>query len=142
MVWNAGDGPWWAATAEIFKKQGFVLSCLTANPTRPDVFVASKLNNDDLTSGFQTLRLSLFKTSIINCSSQKSALQSMHPAQSLGFFCSSPAKRGSKTGPSPKCLQYYCKHPCHVDGTGEELLEIHFLTGISTLPTWAPPATN
>ena len=47
--------------------------------------------------------------------------------------------------PSQKCPQNYCKHPWQVDGTREELLEIHFLQGfppISTLPTWAPPATN
>jgi hypothetical protein len=43
MVWNAGVGPWWAATAEILKKQGSVLSCLTTNPTRSDDSVASIL---------------------------------------------------------------------------------------------------
>jgi len=64
-------------------------------------------------------------------------------------FANSPAKRGSKTGPwpqtpgpSPKCPQYYCKHPWQVAGTRGELLKIHFMAGISTLPTWAPPATN
>jgi len=31
MVWNAGVGPWWAATAEIFKGYGFKFHCL---PTR------------------------------------------------------------------------------------------------------------
>ena len=43
MVWNAGVGPWWAATAEILKKRGSVLSCLTTNPTRSDDSVASIL---------------------------------------------------------------------------------------------------
>jgi len=43
MVWNAGDGPWWALTAEILKKQGSVLNYLTTNPTRPDAFVVSIL---------------------------------------------------------------------------------------------------
>jgi len=42
IVWNAGDGPRWAATA--VKKQGYAFSCLTTNPTRPDDFVASILN--------------------------------------------------------------------------------------------------
>jgi len=28
MVWNAGVGPWWAATAEIFKGYGFKFHCL------------------------------------------------------------------------------------------------------------------
>jgi len=28
MVWNAGVGPWWAATAEIFKGYGFKSHCL------------------------------------------------------------------------------------------------------------------
>jgi hypothetical protein len=28
MVWNAGVGLWWAATAEIFKGCGFKLHCL------------------------------------------------------------------------------------------------------------------
>jgi hypothetical protein len=41
MIWNAGDGPWWAPTAEIFKKQGPVLSYPTKNLARPDDFVAS-----------------------------------------------------------------------------------------------------
>jgi len=28
MVWNAGIGPWWAATTEIFKGNGFKFHCL------------------------------------------------------------------------------------------------------------------
>ena len=28
MVWNAGVGPWWAATTEIFKGYGFKFHCL------------------------------------------------------------------------------------------------------------------
>ena len=28
MVWNTGVGPWWAATAEIFKGYGFKFHCL------------------------------------------------------------------------------------------------------------------
>jgi hypothetical protein len=36
MVWNAGDGPWWAPTAENKRKQGSVLSYLTTNLTRPN----------------------------------------------------------------------------------------------------------
>ena len=28
LVWNAGVGPWWAATAEIFNSYGFKFHCL------------------------------------------------------------------------------------------------------------------
>jgi len=36
MVWNAGDGPWWAPTAENERKQGSVLSYLSTNLTQPN----------------------------------------------------------------------------------------------------------
>jgi hypothetical protein len=41
-----------------------------------------------------------------------------------------------------KMLGILFRTPLVFSGTGEELLEIHFLAGISTLPTWAPSAKN
>jgi hypothetical protein len=67
MVWNAGDGLWWAPTAD--------------NETN-----CAQLSARFISAGpFQAMTLSCFIPFTIHCSSQKSALQSMHPAQSLGF---------------------------------------------------------
>jgi len=67
MVWNAGVGLWWAAIDEILQK------------------LCVQLSNYKSAGPFQDMSLSHFKAFVTHCSSQKSALQSMHPAQSLVF---------------------------------------------------------
>ena len=57
-----------------------------------------------------------------------------------------PAKRVKK-GPSTQTPRPYQNVPTNLNTPGklmvpEKLLEIYFLAGISTLPAWAPPATN
>ena len=41
MVWNAGVGPWWAATAEIFKGYGFKFHCLPTSFSKFQVQICS-----------------------------------------------------------------------------------------------------
>ena len=47
IVWNAGVGPWWAATAEIFKGYGFKFHCL---PTPAGPAMAQLFQNMPLTT--------------------------------------------------------------------------------------------
>jgi hypothetical protein len=99
MVWNAGIGPWWVETAEIFRCH--LLSTFGVDPFK---------GNDKPTLA----KVILYKNCRTHCEKRARIPSSM--AKPLHFIVSL-AKGGSKIEPSPqtrrhlpKSPQDYCKH--------------------------------
>jgi len=68
MVWNAGVGPWWAATAEIFISYGFKFHCLSTPAEHANLLITCQiLNVLSVTSG------------VGREGSEMAQLQTMHP---------------------------------------------------------------
>jgi hypothetical protein len=153
MVWIAGDGPWWAPAAEILKKQEYVLSCLATNPTWPDEFVASILKIMTISPQEEP-----FQAMSSSCSK---AFFTAHRKNQLGNPCILPkalnfttshAKGGLKPDLHPWPPDLNQKVPNIIADTlgklmvpGRSFWKSTFWQGfppISTLPTWATPATS
>ena len=65
MVWNAGVGPWWAATAEIFISYGFKFHCLSTPAELAKLLITRQTSNvHSVTSAalFQNMPLTTFSS--------------------------------------------------------------------------------
>ena len=60
IVWNAGVGPWWAATAEIFKGYGFKSHCLPTPTEHAKLLFTRQLQMFSVAPLFQNMPLTIF----------------------------------------------------------------------------------
>jgi len=143
MVWNAGVGPWWAATAEIIK-----ILCLWSAPSTDwfdvsavDFLIRAQTTEVDKHIIVWTLLIYLIESSKTIATPNDSVAVDLKKSH----FSQKGVQNRTLT-PDPrtftKMSTILLRTPLVSWWHQRGALEIHFLTGISTRPTWAPPATN
>jgi len=105
MVWNAGVGPWWAATAEIFKGYGFKFHCLPT-PTEHAKLLFTRQTSNVLSVTSEKLFQNMPLTTFSSFKSIKLVAQIGSPKHApcaprieLSFSCQ---KRGPKPDLHPR----------------------------------------